>query len=66
MFVRDLVAGNTTRVSVSDAGEQGDGPSANPSISAFGRRVVFESTASNLVPGDVNLARDVFVHTQAD
>ncbi|MET8147682.1 TolB family protein [Actinoplanes sp. NPDC049668] len=66
VFVRDLVAGSTTRVSVSDIGEQADGLSANPSISSFGRRVTFESTAANLVPGDANVSRDVFVHTLAD
>ncbi|MEU7904461.1 hypothetical protein [Actinoplanes sp. NPDC049118] len=66
VFVRDLVSGTTTRASVSTAGEQSDGPSANPSISTFGRRVAFESTASNLVPGDANLARDVFVRTLKD
>ena len=33
-----------------------------PSISADGRFVAFDSLASNLVPGDTNGMRDVFVH----
>ncbi len=39
---------------------QGNGASFAPSISADGRYVLFESEASNLVPGDIG-ARDVFV-----
>ncbi|GGQ85326.1 TolB family protein [Couchioplanes azureus] len=66
VFVRDLVAGTTTRVNVSGFGDQADGSSDNPSISAFGTRVVFDSTASNLVFGDTNLARDVFLRTLRD
>ena len=41
--------GTTSRVSVSSAGVQGDAISANPSISADGRYVVFYSSSSNLV-----------------
>ena len=46
---------STERVSVSSAGEQGNGDSAcYPSISADGRFVAFESAATNLVAGDTN------------
>jgi Tol biopolymer transport system component len=62
IFVRDLVAGTTTRVSVSSAAAHGKGNSFNPSIAAFGRYVAYESNASNLVPGDTNHSSDVFVH----
>ena len=55
-------AGDTTRVSVASDGAQGNGYSYHPSISADGRYVAFESDASNLVSGDTNGARDVFVH----
>ncbi len=62
VFVRDRVGGTTMRVSVSSAGEQGNGASDSASISRDGRWVAFTSAASNLVTGDTNGARDVFVH----
>jgi Tol biopolymer transport system component len=61
IFVRDLMTGKTTRVSVDSLGRQANGPSYSPAVSADGRFVAFESDASNLVPGDSNLRRDVFV-----
>ncbi|MEV5964354.1 hypothetical protein AB0L70_21465 [Kribbella sp. NPDC051952] len=61
VFVRDLVRGQTTRVSVGDGGVQGDGESRQGSISADGRYVAFNSVASTLVPGDTNGEWDVFV-----
>ena len=62
VFLPDLVAGTTTRVSVDSSGVEGNGASQNSSISADGRYVAFESTATNLVPNDTNGAADVFVH----
>jgi Tol biopolymer transport system component len=62
IFVRDLVAGTTRRVSVSTTGMDGNGQSERPALSADGRVVAFESGASNLVPGDLNGVRDVYVH----
>jgi Tol biopolymer transport system component len=62
VFVRDVQTGITTRVSVDSTGAEADGPSYYATISADGRYVAFESEAANLVRGDVNLARDVFVH----
>jgi hypothetical protein len=59
VFVRDVVAGTTTRVSVSGTGVQGNGQSFLSSTN--GRQVAFVSSASNLVPGDTNGANDVFV-----
>jgi sugar lactone lactonase YvrE len=58
VFVHDRATGVTTRVSAADA----DGVSFNPSMSADGRFVAFDSEASNLVAGDTNGASDVFVH----
>ena len=52
----------TERVSVATGGGQGDSPSYAPSISANGRFVSFDSSASNLVLGDTNGKHDVFVH----
>lgn len=61
IFVRDRDTGLTTRVSVSSDGTSADSDSYQPSLSADGRYVAFESTATNLVPNDTNAARDVFV-----
>jgi len=62
VFVRDLQTGSIERVSVSSSGEQGNGDSGYPSISADGRFVGFTSSASNLVPDDTNGREDAFVH----
>ena len=52
----------TKLVSVRSNGTQGDGGSFDSSISANGRFVTFESDATNLVGGDDNGKRDIFVH----
>jgi Tol biopolymer transport system component len=62
VFVRDLQAGTTERVSIDSSGAQGNGASERPAISADGRCVAFDSSATNLVPGDTNARNDVFVH----
>lgn len=62
VFVHDRKTGETTRVSVSSSGEQGDRGSGGPAISADGRYVGFTSGATNLVPTDTNSRADVFVH----
>jgi Tol biopolymer transport system component len=62
IFVRDRVTEMTTRVSVASDGTQGNQHSWNPSVSADGDYVVFESEADNLVSGDTNSVRDVFIH----
>jgi hypothetical protein len=62
IFVRDLDAGLTTRVSIASSGNQANGDSISAVISADGRYVAFISEASNLVSGDTNGFRDVFVH----
>jgi hypothetical protein len=61
-FVHDRLTGVTTRVSVDSNGVAGNGSCEYPSISADGRYVAFASYASNLVSGDTNGVRDVFVH----
>jgi hypothetical protein len=65
IFVRDLVAGTTERVSLAASGQQGNSSSTAASISESGRWVAFSSFASNLVPGDTNGAFDVFIHDRA-
>jgi len=62
VFVHDRQTGATTRVSVDSGGNEGNGQSYIPAISADGRYVAFDSLASNLVPGDTNDGWDVFVH----
>jgi Tol biopolymer transport system component len=54
-------AATTTRMSISSSGRQAQVASFLDAISANGRYVVFDSTASNLVPGDTNHASDVFL-----
>ncbi len=61
VFVRDTQLGTTTRVSVATDGTEGDALSTFPIISANGRYVAFESSATNLVAGDTNLTDDIFV-----
>ena len=61
VFVRDRQLGVTERVSVATGGGQGNAASNIPAISGDGRFVVFPSDASNLVAGDTNAAKDVFV-----
>ena len=61
VFVSDRLTRSTERVSVSSAGEQGNGDSFGPAISADGRYVAFTSAASNLTPGDTNGELDIFV-----
>jgi Tol biopolymer transport system component len=61
IFLRDRVTRQTTRLSVSAAGAQGNGPADVVWITPDGRFVLFESDATTLVPGDTNLAPDVFV-----
>jgi Tol biopolymer transport system component len=62
IFVRDRQTNTTERVSINTAGNQADSSSFNPSISADGRYVAFDSHATNLVAGDTNGRRDIFVH----
>src|SRR5207245_2754799 len=54
VFVHDFSTGVTRRLSESSYGEPGNGRSDYPSISADGRVMAFESSASNLVAGDTN------------
>ena len=61
LFVKDLATGATTRVSTASDGTQSNADSLNPSLSADGTKVLFQSSADNLVPGDTNGAIDVFV-----
>ena len=61
VFVRDRQTDQTTRVSVSSDGAEGNVNSYHLSLSADGRNVAFTSWAS-LVPDDTNVYSDVYVH----
>jgi hypothetical protein len=67
IFVRDRGSDTTTLASRASgaAGVKGNRESRFPSISAEGRRVAFESDASNLTPGDHSPYTDVFVRDLA-
>jgi hypothetical protein len=60
-FVRDLVALTTTRVSTDSNGKQANAGTQYVGISGNGAVVGFAATASNLITGDSNGRRDVFV-----
>jgi len=61
VFLRDLKAQRTIRVSVTSSGAQANGPSGSPAISADGRVVSFASKATNLVGAAANAVPQVFV-----
>ena len=65
VFVKDLATGGLTLVSVDAAGASTNGASLGDALSADGKRVLFESGASNLAAGDVNGVSDVFLATLA-
>lgn len=62
IFVRDLQAGVTTRVSVASNGDQANKESFSSWISGDSFYIVFDSVATNLAPNDSNNRRDIFVH----
>ena len=62
VFVYDRLSHSFSRVSVGPDSTQGDGPSANATITPDGRYVAFWSAATDLVPGDTNGIADVFLH----
>ncbi|XUJ36485.1 VCBS domain-containing protein [Bradyrhizobium japonicum] len=61
IYVKDLITGAVTVISTSASGMQANGYSQLPGFSADGTKLVFESSASNLVPGDTNGTSDIFV-----
>ena len=61
IFIHDWLTGTTERVSLSGQGQEANGASDWPEISADGLSVVFASTATNLIAGDTNRFEDVFV-----
>jgi Tol biopolymer transport system component len=62
VFLRDRMLNTTLRISAGIGGSQTNGPSRRPQVTADGLFVAFESDAGNLVSGDTNGVRDVFVY----
>ncbi len=62
VFLMDTQTQTLTQVSRGLAGASASGRSSTPSLSGDGRFVCFQSFAGNLVPGDDNDARDIFVY----
>uniref|UniRef100_UPI001C24B845 Calx-beta domain-containing protein n=1 Tax=Synechococcus sp. CCY 0621 TaxID=2815603 RepID=UPI001C24B845 len=65
VLVHNLTTGTTATTSIGLSGEQANGFSYFPAISADGNKVAFFSSASNLVAGDNNNRLDIFVRDLA-
>jgi dipeptidyl aminopeptidase/acylaminoacyl peptidase len=65
VFLYDVATGMTTLVSTDAGGSRSNGLSYVPSVNADGTKVAFYSEASDLVAGDTNGMRDIFVHDTA-
>lgn len=61
VYVYDVLAGETRRVSVAADGGAGNGDSLRPSISADGRFVSFTSNATNLIVADSDDNFDIYL-----
>ena len=62
IFLRDMKTGETKMISRTASGEEGNGNSFAPVISADGKSVAFESYANNFSPADKNNGlRDVYI-----
>lgn len=62
VFLRDLRTQQTIRVSVTSTGEEGDGASYSPLLSADARLVAFRSVATNLDHGLYRQIENFYVH----
>jgi Tol biopolymer transport system component len=65
VFVHDRVTGQTSLISRHTNGTQGNHNSADPSISADGRHVAFNSAATNLTDLDNLYNGQIYVHDRA-
>lgn len=61
VYIRNLVAASTLRVSRSNTNGQSNGSNTDARISGDGSRVIFASNATNLVAGDSNNENDIFL-----
>lgn len=65
IFLRDVHAGTTTRISVAADGSEANGFSSGPIISADGSTVVFTTRATNLVSGAATATTQVVAYRRA-
>jgi Tol biopolymer transport system component len=65
VYLRDRQTGQIERISVGLGGTQSNGYSGWPSISDDGRFVAFASESTNLVAGDPNNGRDIYVRDRS-
>lgn len=65
IFLYTVQTGQIERVNLSNTGAQANAVSRDPSVCDDGRYVSYTSEATNLVPGDTNGERDVFLYDVA-
>ncbi len=65
VYLRDRANGSVERVSLTSNGQAPNGDTWVADISDDGRVVVFQSSATNLVPGDTNGFYDIFARDRA-
>jgi len=61
LFLKDLVTGQTTRVSTNSLGAEANAHVVQPAFSPDGTKLMFASAADNLVAGDTGPYSDVFI-----
>jgi Tol biopolymer transport system component/ribosomal protein L24E len=61
IYVYEMATGNVALVSQSSSGAIGNNGSDGPTISANGRKIAFQSDATNLVAGDTNGVTDIYL-----
>lgn len=61
VYLRDISAETTTRISIRQDGEQAEGHSELPAISGDGRYIGFQTVSGNLAPPDLDGYRDVLL-----
>jgi Tol biopolymer transport system component len=62
VYLHDMTTDETSLISASTGGAEGDAGSAQPTFSTDGHLIAFSSLASNLVPDDTNGVQDVFTY----
>jgi len=61
IFVKNLTTGAIARVNTDSLGAEANDETTSASLSADGTKVVFASSATNLVTGDINASSDIFL-----
>jgi hypothetical protein len=63
VFVWTRASDSVSLVTQSPDGDPADGPSRSPSMTGTGSHIAFASSATNLIAGDTNAYRDVFLYS---